>query len=298
MIQHNRVERLLTLLPWLLNNPESTTSEIALKFGVTENQLLQDLALLTFVGPSQNGGELDDIQYEAGGFINVVDTQGLDQPLNLSQSEGLYLAAVLVALGPEIPDYLQSDLAFLIEKLVPSTVSNSNPVKDISDNHNMYLLEDAIRVNRAVRFEYLSITNAIQSSRLVSPKRLRVQSQAIYLDGYCHDTAEGRTYRLDRITAVNQVSDPYMSGPLNMKHRDLITVSGRIKSDYIWMFENMPNLTTVNEGDYSQLNFGVYHIEFAISLALQCIGFLDLNYPENVMTEVSKRADQLLTTLS
>ena len=45
MTQHNRVERLLTLLPWLLNNPESTTSEIALKFGVTENQLLQDLDL-------------------------------------------------------------------------------------------------------------------------------------------------------------------------------------------------------------------------------------------------------------
>ena len=298
MIQHNRVERLLTLLPWLLNNPESTTSEIALKFGITENQLLRDLALLTFVGPSQYGGDLVDIQYEAGGFVNVVDTQGLDKPLNLSQSEGLYLAAVLVALGPEIPDYLQSDLASLIEKLVPSTVSNSNPVKDLSGSKNLSILEDAIRNNRAVRFEYLSVTNAIKSSRLVSPKRVRVQNQAMYLDGYCHDTVEGRTYRVDRMFAVNQVSDPYIKGPLNIKHRDLITISGKVKSDHVWIFEDIPNLTTVNEGDFSQINFGVYHIDFAVSLGLQCMGFLDINHPENVVNEVSKRAAQLLATLS
>ena len=61
MDNSERLKRLLLELPWLSKNKSVSIEDFCRTFSVSRDQAVNDLTLLTFVGPSQFGGDLVDI---------------------------------------------------------------------------------------------------------------------------------------------------------------------------------------------------------------------------------------------
>lgn len=62
----DRLSRLLTMVPWLVNRQGIDLAEAAAGLGVSERQLEDDLQLLFMCGYGQMPDELIDAQWEAG----------------------------------------------------------------------------------------------------------------------------------------------------------------------------------------------------------------------------------------
>ena len=85
-----RIPRLLLELPWLIANKNVSMKTFCSQFDLNLEQAVEDLALLTFVGPGKYGGELVDIQYDDES-IRVINSQGLNRAISFSSSEAMVL---------------------------------------------------------------------------------------------------------------------------------------------------------------------------------------------------------------
>lgn len=109
-----RVARMLTLVPWLLERPGASLEETAEAFGVDRATVRADLRELDFCGvPGLGGAELFEVAlYGDRVILRMADE--LRRPLRLTAREGLHLVialgAVADALGDELPA-LRSALA-------------------------------------------------------------------------------------------------------------------------------------------------------------------------------------------
>lgn len=126
----SRTERLLILLPWLVRNPNKELEEVASIFDISVRQLLDDLALLTFVGPTQYGGDLVDIVYDEMG-VSVVDHQGFNRPVSLSSDQLSLLALGLMAIADQAPVDIQSAAIALLDKLIGSSITATHDPNDL-----------------------------------------------------------------------------------------------------------------------------------------------------------------------
>jgi proteasome accessory factor C len=204
----DRTARLLTLLPWLQARPGVEVLEAAAHFGVSESTLLSDLALLTYVGPGQAGGDLVDIDYEPGGTITVISSQGLDVPLRLTPTEaaalisGLRLLAELPAPGT---DAVLTALAKLTEA-VGEAAGITVQVDPIAP-----AVAEAISVALARRARlWLRYRGALDETteREVDPMRLLVLEGRTYLEAWCRRAEGVRLFRLDRVELATVLDAP------------------------------------------------------------------------------------------
>ena len=92
-----RLSRLLALVPWLSAHDGVTVSEAASHFGVTTEELVDDLNLLICSGlPGYGPEHLVDIQFwDEDEEIHVLDPQTLTAPMRLTPDE---VTALLVGL--------------------------------------------------------------------------------------------------------------------------------------------------------------------------------------------------------
>ena len=84
MDNSERLKRLLLELPWLSKNKSVSIEDFCKTFSVSRDQAVNDLTLLTFVGPSQFGGDLVDIQV-SNNSITVVSAR-IRSPIARSKS--------------------------------------------------------------------------------------------------------------------------------------------------------------------------------------------------------------------
>ncbi len=94
----DRLSRLLTMVPWLVNRQGIDIAEAAAGLGVTEKQLEDDLQLLFMCGYGQMPDELIDAQWE-GGRVFVTNADTIARPLRLGVDEALTLMVGLRALA-------------------------------------------------------------------------------------------------------------------------------------------------------------------------------------------------------
>ena len=208
--------RMLTLLPWLRSRGPVEMSEVAAHFGISEDQLVDELATLTFVGPGQGGGELVDISYEAGGTVAVHDSQGLEFALRLSTAEAASLITGLTLLT-ELPasrgsvDAAISALAKL-EEAAGAAIAGAAGAVVISHEHVDPSVElaisEALKNQHRLALQYVSAAREDLSEREVDPMRLIVIEGRAYLEAWCY-LAEGvRMFRLDRIVSASVTATP------------------------------------------------------------------------------------------
>jgi proteasome accessory factor B/proteasome accessory factor C len=208
--------RLLALVPWLVANSGVTVAAAAAHFGVTEEQLLADLASVITSGADD--WTLFDIQYwEDGGVIEVIDALELAEPLTLTPDEGLALLVALHALAAVPGGHDRAALESATGKVTAAlgagapapgavTVRVDLPERPVA------AVEEALAGGRALELTYLGAVRDAVTHRLVDPIGVVVVDGYSYLRAFCRSAQDLRLFRLDRILDLRVSPEP--AGPV------------------------------------------------------------------------------------
>jgi predicted DNA-binding transcriptional regulator YafY len=205
----DRLQRLLALLPYVVNRNVVGLADTAAAFGVTEEQLVDDLNLLWCVELRSPDPYCPiDLSYE-GGEIMVSQAQSIDRPLRLGVDEA---SALLVALRmlAEVPGMTdRSALSRTIAKLeaaageaAAASAQVTVQVDDYAGTAVLDQVKDALARGRRVHLSYYVPGRDETTERDVDPMRLLVVEGRTYLEGWCLRAESVRLFRLDRVLGI------------------------------------------------------------------------------------------------
>lgn len=207
-----RLERLLTMVPWLLENVGASVDEVADRFGADPGEVLADLDTLGYCGlPGYGGGDLVEVSI-VGDRIVVRMAEFFRRPLSLSVREAVTLLLAARTLGDvaEAPESeaLRSAIVKLEGALggegrgAPLDIDLGAP----GDEH-LPALRSAITGRRVVELRYRSGTTGATSLRAVEPWAVVAAHGAWYLQGWCRTAGGPRDFRLDRIERLRSLEE-------------------------------------------------------------------------------------------
>jgi proteasome accessory factor C len=221
-----RLGRLLDMVPWLLQHRGVPISEAADEFGVTEEQVVDDLQLLFLCGtPGYGHSELIDADWDSG-HIYLDNADDIAAPMRLTRDEAITLTAGLQALGSSI---VGSDVAErTLDKLRRAVATTAGDpagrialdLDDGSQHEAMAPLKDAFARGRRVHLRYYVATRDESTERDVDIMRIVNLDAQWYVEGWCHRAEAVRLFRLDRIESV-EVLDVDGTPPEQARPRDL-----------------------------------------------------------------------------
>ena len=204
-----RLNRILLMLPYAIQNPGVTIDELAERFGADKDDVVEDLQLVFFCGlPGYGPGDLIDVTIdEEHVFVDMADYFG--SPLRLTPAEALALyaggAAVLATPGMEQADALERALDKL-GKALGAPEAGVEPGIDVrldgGPAQHMEVLQRAIADRKRLRLEYFSASRGELTERDVDPWGLIATLGHWYLVGWDHLTEDERMFRVDRIKAA------------------------------------------------------------------------------------------------
>ncbi len=207
----DQLPRLLALVPWLLAHPGSRVSDVAAEFGVSERQLRADLNLVWMCGlPGHGPGDLMDVVYE-GDRVRLENADTIARPLRLSADEALALIAALRTLvglaGAGEQGAVQRALAKLETAAGQGAEAAGRVAVDVEAERDVLAaVRDALERGRRLHLRYYVPGRDETTERDVDPVRVLVTGGRTYLQGWCRLVEDVRTFRLDRVFAV-QVLD-------------------------------------------------------------------------------------------
>lgn len=202
-----RLERILVMVPWLLDHPGAAVDEVTGRFGTTRAQLLDDLDVLGYCGlPGYGGGDLVEATV-VGDRITVRLADFFRRPLTLSVRE----AVALLLAGRAMADLPGGGgpLASAVAKL--SRALGADPALTVAiaaeGDDWLPLLRTAVTGRHVVRVRYRSRSKEETTQRDVEPWALVGAHGTWYLRGWCRMARDERAFRLDRIEAA-QLAGP------------------------------------------------------------------------------------------
>lgn len=219
-----RVQRLLTMVPWLASRQGIEIERAAAGLGISEKQLRDDLDLLFLCGYGPMPDELIEASYE-GGRVFVTNAETIDRPLRLTVDEAISLIVGLRSLsasGAGESRAVERALAKLEEAAgsIPG-VDRVVVVEDDSETgHALGVLRDALTAVRRVHLAYYVPSRDERTERDVDPMRLAHVDGHWYLEGWCHRARDVRLFRVDRIESVDVLDTPAVP-PEGVAGRDL-----------------------------------------------------------------------------
>jgi proteasome accessory factor C len=196
---------MLSLVPYLQQRPGIPVAEAAEVFGVSEQQLREDLDLLFFCGlPGYTPGDLIEVSYE-GDRITLSNADTMARPLTLSPEEALALvvAARTLAAEPGLVerDALDRALAKLEAACGSAMESSAGRVEVSLDEagETLALVERATEARRRLHLRYHNPSRDEVSERDVDPMRVLNVDGRWYLEAWCPRVDDVRLFRLDRV---------------------------------------------------------------------------------------------------
>jgi len=203
---HERLRRLLFLVPYVSSRPGISVEELARALNVSREHLLEDLDLLTCVGrPPFNPDDYIDIYVENDRVYVDLD-QRLSAPPRLTVGEATALAAAAELLRPAAGDALQDALRKL-ERVLPSGARerfremHRKIDASVEGPQALGPLTRAILERREVTFDYASPGRPPESRR-VRPQELLSHRSQWYLQAWCLTRQDDRLFRVDRMQAL------------------------------------------------------------------------------------------------
>jgi proteasome accessory factor C len=226
----SQVERLLALVPYLHERGGVRIDQVARDFGVTPQQIQEDLGVLWFCGlPGAMPDDLIDVDMDAlegEGVVHVDNTDFLARPLRLDTHQALALIVALRTLrdvaGSGQRDAIDRALVKL-ENAAGDAAGLVNQVEvriDGADRQVTDTVSAALSDKRRLRLSYFVPARDETTHRDVDPMRLVVAEGHTYLEAWCHRSEDTRMFRLDRITAAEELDVP-AEPPAEAQPRDL-----------------------------------------------------------------------------
>ncbi len=206
-----RLARLLGLVPYLTRNPGTGITTAAGAFGITPEQLIDDLELLFVTGrPGHMPDDLIEANWE-GDQIYVGNADEVSVPVRLSAREARTLLIALDYLA-QVDDVDEDAIAQVRSKV--AAVADLSPVRDTVDVRAPEVPADlrravrqAMEPGRGLRIEYYVASRDEVTDRLITPLRLRLEGRW-YLDAWCHTSGGPRTFAVASIRSFDSVSAP------------------------------------------------------------------------------------------
>ncbi|MGH9247484.1 MAG: helix-turn-helix transcriptional regulator [Acidimicrobiales bacterium] len=210
----DRVQRLLSLIPWVAAHDGPTIAEVCERFGIERQQLLHDLTLASMVGV---------YPYTPDALVEVVVEEdrvwvyyplAFDRPLRLTAAEALALLAagqvLLQAPGAEPAGPLARGLAKVARSLGVEPESQVDVQIGSGAGGTLDLLDRAIRESRQVEIDYYTYGRDELTTRVVDPYRLWTNLGAWYVLARCHQAGGERQFRVDRMRAARLLETTFI----------------------------------------------------------------------------------------
>lgn len=229
-----RVQRLLTMVPWLASRQGIEITRAAAGLGISEKQLRDDLDLLFLCGYGPMPDELIEASYE-GGRVFVSNAETIDRPLRLTVDEAISLIVGLRSLsasGAGESSAVERALAKLEEAAgnIPGVERVVVVEDDTEAGHTLGMLRDALTAGRRVHLGYHVPSRDERTERDVDPMRLAHVDGHWYLEGWCHRAEDVRLFRVDRIEDI-AVLDVPAAPPEGATNRDLSAGAYQVAAD-------------------------------------------------------------------
>ncbi len=204
-----RLERILTMVPWLLDNPGVGVDEVEERFGVSRDELADDLDILGYCGlPGYGGGDLIEASL-VGDRVTVRMADFFARPLRLSVREAVALLLAGRAVASVEPlgesDALRRAVAKLEQAMGGQTARVALDLRAPGDEL-LPALRAAVADGDVVRLVYRS-ASAQTTERDVEPWALVGRGGAWYLQGWCRQATAPRDFRLDRIRELRPTGE-------------------------------------------------------------------------------------------
>ncbi len=221
-----RLGRLLDMVPWLVQHRGVPIEEAAREFGVSREQVVEDLELLFVCGtPGYGHAELIDASWESG-HVYLDNADDIAAPMRLTRDEAVTLTAGLQALGSSLVGSAVAERTLAKLRAAAATTVDESAgrieldLDDGSQHPAMATLKDAFARGRRVHLGYYVATRDESTERDVDIMRIVNLDGQWYVEGWCHRARAVRLFRLDRIEHA-EVLDVDGTPPPQARPRDL-----------------------------------------------------------------------------
>lgn len=206
-----KIDRLLSIIMYLMNRDLVSARELAGRFGVSVRTIQRDIEAIDLAGIP-----IVAIQGPNGGY-GIMETFKLDRRL-VTVDELYFIVTALAGMQSSLADPRISGTLEKMKGLLPpgSAGFPSESRGKLSLDFSMLgggprikpvlrVLEKALEADRLVRFSYTS-TKLETCERIVEPMTLVFKWRSWYLYGYCRFREDFRLFRVDRISAPEMLA--------------------------------------------------------------------------------------------
>jgi len=260
----DRVPRLLALIPYLQAHPDIKISSAARDFGVSSDELREDLNLLWMCGlPGHGPGDLIDLSFDDD-HVAVTFDAGMSRPLRLTTHEAVALIVALRTLAATPGLIEQEAVSRALAKIEQASGAQAQAAAAVTvavdeQDARLAVLRQALNNLRAVHLTYYSAGRDARTERTVDPMRLLLVDGHWYLEAWCRRAEGVRMFRLDRIEALDRLDEPSrpppeviprdISGGLFLPSADDIEVRLRLLPRARWVADYYPCHSVVEDGE-------------------------------------------------
>lgn len=302
-----RLTRLLAMITYFSDGRRVPFTEAARHFGISENQLLDDINTLWVSGaPGYSHAELLDFEASAfeDGLISLRESQEMDRPLRLSASEAVTLLVAVNSLIARLgtSELLQStkeklhaaagEAAAGAEAIHVARTSRATQAVREQVQH-------AIDARRQLRIRYVSGTDE-ESTRAIDPLQLTAVGDHWVLGAWCHLAQGERQFRLDRILDLTlldtAVADDHAGvfGPMDTSeflHRATLRLLPKAR----WVAEQIPIESLTEHTDSFSVVVAAAEPSWLDQLCLRLGDEVVEIHPEDLAARVRSAARDALT---
>ena len=306
-----KLERLLAMIPWIIDNDGPRLDLIAKRFEYPEELLLTDLTKVLFmVGPyPRTPDTLIEVIIEDG-RVWIDQADWLSRPIRLTPEQGFNLLRKAKTLEFIHGRSEALALSGAIEKLeIALGQSKETFDLDISEIRNTDLLtiNESIREENQLRIRYYAYGKDENSTRTVHPIEIVNRDHNYYLHAYCEEANDYRLFRLDRILKVETIDKSnlipegdgeslFLEEKWNLDTGgDLITL--KIYPEDSWMLSTYPiEEYSQNKNGYIEVKLVVAGIAWLKRLLLRLSPTAEIiEAPEHIPADLAKQAAIAIT---
>ncbi len=289
-----KASRLLDLVPYIHAHQGIPLDELASKFGVTSEELTEDLTTLWMCGlPGYTPLELMDLDFDSG-YVSIRNAQTLEKPRSITHEEGVAILLGLDLIRTNIPSN-RADLILCIETLRKRICQSINLPDSLKINPainlgNFNIIEKALHEKNGLVIEYHSLHRDELTSRKVYPLEIVRENGNFYLHAYCYFASDFRHFRIDRIVSL-EITDLRSPRDVLPPHNRKISASARLlKSSR----DTSERFALDNPLVHDEFDIESYSEQWVQRAVLASGDSVELLSPRTIRENIAKRAQSIL----
>jgi proteasome accessory factor C len=206
----SRLRRMLVMVPWLLEQGESTVADLASHFGVSEDEVVRDLTLVMCCGVPPYGAEhLISVVLDDDGSVMAWKGPHFNRPMRLTPSEGFALLGAgrgLLAVPGADPE---GPLASALDKLEAALGPAGSVAVELEAPPLLGLVREAATECRRLAVTHYSFSRDEVTERTIEPHVVFSQEGRWYVTAHDSRSGEVRHFRVDRLSEATPTGERF-----------------------------------------------------------------------------------------